>query len=89
MHVALTRGYRTPADIGNYRSAAFPPCRYSEFINFDIYLYTSKEIEVDAEEEEEEEEADAEGSSEEEEEDEAAVEVSDSACPASARAVCG
>jgi len=30
--------------------------KYSEFINFDIYLYTSKTIEVDAEEEEEEEE---------------------------------
>merc|ERR1719272_1153813 len=30
--------------------------KYSEFINFDIYLYTSKTIEVDAEEEEEEDE---------------------------------
>jgi len=30
--------------------------KYSEFINFDIYLYTSKTIEVDAEEEEEDEE---------------------------------
>lgn len=29
--------------------------KYSEFINFDIYLYTSKVIEVEAEEEEEEE----------------------------------
>merc|ERR1719379_2044263 len=29
--------------------------KYSEFINFDIYLYTSKVIEVDAEEEDEEE----------------------------------
>jgi heat shock protein beta len=33
--------------------------KYSEFINFDIYLYTSKIIEVEAEEEEEEEDAEA------------------------------
>jgi len=32
--------------------------KYSEFINFDIYLYTSKVIEVDAEEEEEDDEED-------------------------------
>ena len=47
--------------------------KYSEFINFDIYLYTSKVIEVDAEEleeDEEEEEEAAEGEEESEEETE-------------------
>ena len=47
--------------------------KYSEFINFDIYLYTSKVIEVDADEmedeEEEEEEEAAEGEEEESEEE--------------------
>ena len=42
--------------------------KYSEFINFDIFLYTSKVIEVDAEEEDEEDEAE-----EAEEDDTAAV----------------
>eukprot|EP00051_Salpingoeca_urceolata_P035572 m.30427 g.30427 ORF g.30427 m.30427 type:complete len:837 (-) comp9433_c0_seq1:60-2570(-) len=52
--------------------------KYSEFINFDIFLYTSKTIEVDAEEEDDEEEDDgedaAEDAGEDKEDDEADVE---------------
>merc|ERR1712178_141946 len=42
--------------------------KYSEFINFDIYLYTSKVVEVEEEEEEEEESTDDSTSDEEKEE---------------------
>jgi len=47
--------------------------KYSEFINFDIFLYTSKEVEVEEEEEEADEESDEEseeGDDEDEDEDE-------------------
>jgi heat shock protein beta len=55
--------------------------KYSEFINFDIYLYTSKVIEVPAEEEEEEgeEEEEEEESSEEGEEESAEEDGEESA----------
>merc|ERR1719218_249095 len=56
--------------------------KYSEFINFDIYLYTSKVIEVDAEEleeEEEEEEEAAEGEEDSEEDGEEADDEGDEA----------
>eukprot|EP00041_Stephanoeca_diplocostata_P039620 m.1637217 g.1637217 ORF g.1637217 m.1637217 type:complete len:825 (-) comp25600_c0_seq1:1937-4411(-) len=58
--------------------------KYSEFINFDIYLYTSKTIEVPAEEEEDDEEEvatedDAEEATEEGDEDSEEAEVEDEA----------